>query len=138
MSNIIDIVVRAKDATAGAFKKVSASAEKLKAGLAKGFAGAAKAAKGLAVAVALVGTAVIAAAKNFIGFGSAAEEISTKFDAVFASSKSAADAIANDLAASFDLADSTAKEMLSNILGSVLTLHPSRTTARAPVAQQRR
>ena len=120
MANIIDIVVRAKDSTAGAFKKVSASAEKLKAGLAKGFGGAAKAAKGLAVAVALVGTAVIAAAKNFIGFGSAAEEISTKFDAVFASSKTAADAIANDLAASFDLADSTAKEMLANI-GDLLT-----------------
>jgi hypothetical protein len=120
MANIIDIVVRAKDSTAGAFKKVSASAEKLKAGMAKGFGGAAKAAKGLAVAVALVGTAVIAAAKSFIGFASAAEEIDTKFAAVFASSKSAADAIANDLAASFDLADSTAKEMLGNI-GDLLT-----------------
>ena len=120
MANIIDIVVRAKDSTAGAFKKVGKASEKLKAKLKAGFAAPIKAAKMLSVAIALVGAAAVAAAKSFIGFASAAEEIDTKFAAVFASSKSAADAIANDLAASFDLADSTAKEMLGNI-GDLLT-----------------
>ena len=120
MSKVIDIVVKAKDATASAFKKVAKNSEKMRTALAKGFGGAGKAIKGLAVGIALVGSAAIAAAKHFIGFASAAEEIETKFEAVYASTLTAANVIAGDLASSFDLADSTAKEMLSNI-GDLLT-----------------
>lgn len=114
MAKEINIVVRAKDATVGTWKKVSKAADKLKKKLSKTFGGPIKAAKQFATAIALIGTAAVAVAGKMIGFASAAEEVDSKFAAVFKTTIKTARAVAVDLANSFDLADSTAKEMLSN------------------------
>lgn len=114
MANVIDIVVRAKDATVGTWKKVSKAADKLKKKLSKTFGGPLKAAKQFATAIALIGTAAVAVAGKMIGFASAAEEVDSKFAAVFKTTIKTARAVAVDLANSFDLAESTSKSMLAN------------------------
>tara|TARA_R110000751_G_scaffold138798_2_gene242491 strand:+ start:3112 stop:4803 length:1692 start_codon:yes stop_codon:yes gene_type:complete len=82
MGNAIDIVVRAKDATAGAWKSVSAQAKKLGSSLKKGLTGASKFAKNAAAAVALVGAAAAAAAVKAIGAYKAQAEAEAKLEAV--------------------------------------------------------
>ena len=82
MANEIDIIVRAKDATAGAWKSVSARAKKLGASLKRGMAGAAKFAKNAAAAVALVGAAAAAGAIKAIGAYKAQAEAEAKLEAV--------------------------------------------------------
>ena len=121
MANIIEVVLKARDATAAAWKSAAAKARKLAKDINKNLAGrVGRAAKQAAAGIALVGAAAAAAAVKFIGFASSAEEVSTKFDAVFAASGKAADSVASDLANSFGLADSTAKELLSST-GDILT-----------------
>ena len=82
MGNAIDIVVRAKDATAGAWKSVSAQAKKLGKSLKRGLGGAAKFAKNAAAAVALVGAAAAAGAVKAIGAYKAQAEAEAKLEAV--------------------------------------------------------
>ena len=120
MAKNIDILVRAKDATANAWKSVNAHAKKMGRSLKKALSGAANFGKQAAAGIALVGAAAVTAAQHFIGFASAAEEVDTKFQAVFASTIKTARAMSQDLAKSFDLADSTAKQMLADT-GDLLT-----------------
>ena len=114
MANVIDIVVKAKDATAGTWKKVGKAADKLQSKFSKNFGDGIKVAKQFAVALALIGTAAVAVAGKMIGFASAAEEVDSKFAAVFKTTIKTARAVAVDLANSFDLAESTSKSMLAN------------------------
>ena len=114
MANVIDIVVKAKDATAGTWKKVGTAADKLHSKFSKNFGAGIKVAKQFAVAISLMGTAAVAVAGKMIGFASAAEEVDSKFAAVFKTTIKTARAVAVDLANSFDLAESTSKSMLAN------------------------
>jgi len=68
-----------------------------------------------------VGTAGLGfLAAKFVKTAADAEETANKFDVVFQSTGKLAGAVANDLAKSFDLADSTAKKMLGDT-GDLLT-----------------
>ena len=120
MSKSIDIVIKARDATAKAWKSVGAAASKLKSRMAASMSGIADIVKKAAIAIGLIGGAVLAAGKNLIGFASNAEEVDTKFSAVFRTTIKTARAISEDLASSFDLADSTAQQMLADT-GDLLT-----------------
>lgn len=120
MANNIDIIVRATDATAKAWKSVSRGAKAAAAKVGKALGGLANFGKQAAVAIGLVGAAAVTAGKHLIGFASNAEEIDTKFAAVYKTTIKTARAMSKDLAESFDLADSSAQSMLADT-GDILT-----------------
>ena len=120
MANEINIIVRAKDATMAAWRSVQRGAKGAAKNIGRAFSGIGRFAKQSAIAIALLGGAVAAASKHFIGFASIAEETQTKFEAVYRSTIDLAYAMSHDLAESFDLADSTAQQMLADT-GDLLT-----------------
>lgn len=97
MANIIDIVVRAKDATAGAWQSVKSQADKLATGLKNGLQGAARFAKTAAIAIAVVGTAAVAAAGKAIAAYKIQAESEEKLAAVLKATGFAAGKTSSEL-----------------------------------------
>ena len=80
MGNVIDIVVRAKDATAGAWKKVAAKAKKLSKTVKKSMKAIGGVAKAAAVGIIAIGAAFIAVAKRAEEFNKQVGQIATLAD----------------------------------------------------------
>ena len=89
-SKFIDIVIRARDNTSKAWKKVQGAARKAKQRLASTFGGMAKAAKMAAVAIGLIGAAAIAAGKKAVGAYQAQAAAEAKLAAVLKATGNAA------------------------------------------------
>jgi len=97
MAKNIDIVVRAKDATANAWKSVNAKAKKLGKSLKKGLSNTADFAKKAAAGIAIVGAAAVAAASKAIDAYKAQAESEAKLEATLRATGFAAGKTASEL-----------------------------------------
>lgn len=97
MANMIDIIVRAKDATASAWKSVQGHAAALKNKIGAAMGGVANFAKKAAVAIGLIGAAAVAAAKKAVAAYQVQAAAEAKLEAVLKATGYAAGFTAEEL-----------------------------------------
>ena len=120
VNKVLTVVIRAKNAMKAELQSAGATIKSFGKSAQKAFLGIFRFARKAAISIGLVSAAIGAAGKHFIGLASDAEEIDTKFAAVYKETLVLARVMSSDLAKSFDLAGSTANQMLADT-GDLLT-----------------